>query len=461
MPQRPDVPISARMQDCILRLAIENEDFLRLVRPILGPELLTSRIPAELYQLCVNYYDTFNRSPGDHFHDEVVRFLMQKPEGEHNYYVEYIEKIRSMAKPDIDYVMERINEFVRTREFEQAAIRFAELTAEGELAQAEATMLTALRSGVSRTEIGLDYLHSKSPLRNDPDRWKHLMKTGIKPLDAAIGGFKRKQLLCWMGGYKGKKSWAMCHTGVTALIHGLTVVHVSHEMTMEEVETRYDMMLGSLSSEKEPKIVNATVWDDEKHRFEELELVASGTIHDMKRVNKARARARRFGGKLIIKKYPMGSVNMREVDAYLQHLEMEGIVADVLINDYADIMAPLSDKQELRHQINDNYIYHKKLADERNMLVVTATQIPDSAMRKPRISIRDFAEDRRKAGNVDIALGICQTEEQEEERISTIIVVANRSGPQGAKILVGSVVDMGQMVLWATKVTKKEGKKDG
>ncbi len=449
-----DQPINAHLQDCILRLAIENEDFIKLVRPVLDPSMLTSRIPAELYQLCVSYYDIYQRPPADHFHDETVRLVLQKDENERQYYADYINKIKDMASPDPAYVLGRINDFIKARKFEQAAIKFAELTQQGEFARAENLMTETFRSGIVSTDLGLDYLNNTSlPLREDPDSNKFLMTTGIKPLDRVIGGFKRGQLICWMGGYKGKKSWACCHTGRVALMHGLTVVHVSHEMTTEEIETRYDMMFGGLSSEANPAPLTLTVYEDKK--FKEI-TIQPDSINNWEKVKQARANIKRFGGRLFIKKYPMGLVNMREIESYLHHLEMNGIYADVLINDYADIMAPLDTRKELRHQLNETYIYHKRLADERNMLVITASQVPNSAVRSPHISIKDFAEDRRKAGNVDMALAICQTEEQEEDNIAVIMVVANRSGPQGYRCMVGAVPAIGQLALFAAPIKKEK-----
>ena len=463
MPQdRPDRPLGAHLQDCIVCLSIESEDFLRMVRPVLSPDLLTSRIPAELYTLAIAYFDTFGRPSGDHFHDELVRFLSQRPEAERPHYVDYVKKIRALPSPDVQYILSKINDFVRAREFEQAAIKFAEFTAQGDFTAAENVMHKALRSGIGRFEMGMDYLVGRGlPLRSDPERSKWLMRTGFKPLDKVIGGFKRGQFVCWMGGYKGKKSWACIHTAVAGLKQGLTVVHVSHEMTLEEIETRYDMMLGGMSSERRPKPFDLTVYNEEDKQFEQIR-VEPESVYDWGKVKRVRRRIRRYGGRLLVKKYPMGLVDMREIDRYLQHLEMEGVVADVLINDYADIMAPLDGSKEFRHQINDSYIYHKRLADERNILVVTASQVPDKAVRKARITIKDFAEDRRKAGNVDMALAVCQTDEQEEDNIATIMVVANRSGPQGLKFLVGAVPRIGQFALYsAPPAVKREGKDEG
>lgn len=444
--------IGAHLQDCIVRLAIQSDEFLRIVRPVLPPKLFTSQIPANLFQLCVSYWDTFRKAPGDHFHDEFVRFISQRPESDKKYYIDYVDRIRGFSNPDLSYVLERLNEFIRARRFEEAAVEFAEHTARGDFSQAEQVMYSALKSGIGKFELGLDYLHTKGlPGRSDPERSKFLMRTGFKPLDRVIGGYKRGQFIVWMGGYKGKKSWSLMHTAVTALTHGLTVVHISHEMTTEEIETRYDMMIGGLSSDESLKPLKLMVWNEDAEAFDETTITPK-SVYDWDRVKKARRVMRRFGGRLIVKKYPMGLVNMQEVNRYLQHLEIEGINVDVLINDYADIMAPIDYRKELRHQINETYIYHKRLADERNILVFTATQVPDSAIRKATVTIRDFSEDRRKAGNVDMALALCQTDEQEEDCIATVMIVANRTGVQGYRFLVGAVPQIGQLALWSAPI---------
>jgi len=450
MAQDYDERLGGHLQDCILRLAIESDEFLKLVLPpVMTPKLLGTRIAANIFRVCIDYYKEYRKAPGNNFHTEVVEFILSQKKEEHESYINYIQKIRKLPSPDIDYVVGKISTFVRKRTLEQSAIKFAELISRGDVQEAEALMAKALKSGIPTFEIGLDYLKNELPLRLRGSRQEYLMKTGFgSPIDDSLGGYKRGQFVCIMGSYKGKKSWACVHLGVTALMRGLTVVHISHEMTLEEVEQRYDMAIGSLASIKEPESITVKIFDQDSGTFD-LEDIRPGSTFDKDAVSKARGIMTRFGGRLVIKKYPMGMADMLEVDRYLEYLESFGIVPDVLINDYADIQKPINSRTELRHQLNETYIYHKRLADERNILVITATQVPDAAVKKSNVTIKDFANDRRKAGNVDIALAVCCTDEQEAENESTIVVVANRSGPQGARCNIGTYPQIGQMVLWS------------
>ena len=122
-----------------------------------------------------------------------------------------------------------------------------------------------------------------------------------------------------------------------------------------------------------------------------------------------------------------------EVDRLLSYLERyESFIPDVFVNDYADIMAPSPgmERKDERHILNDLYIRHKRLADERNILVITASQLNAAGGKKRLVDRDNFANDIRKAANVDSAFAICQTEAQERANRGNLMVLLNRTGKQ-------------------------------
>ena len=439
--------LNIHLQDCIIHLAITSSEFLRLIRPALKPNLIGNRYSELALSSCYDYWDRFRDAPKDHFHDEFVARTSSLPESERNMMVEYILKIRAMSKPDIEYVLHRLNEFVRKQSLSQAAIQFAELLEQDDVSEAETLMHEALRSGIDRVNIGLDYLNAKVPLRENKEFSRFLMNTGIKELDRIIKGFKRGQLVVWFGQMKGGKTWALGNLGKTALLHGLNVVHISHEMDEEELENRYDMSLAAAVDEDnlDSKIVEYQRLEDSEY---ETISVNRPSLTQWQNMIKKRGIVKRFGGRLFIKKYPMYSADMMEIDRYLHQLERsEGLSIDVVINDYVDIMKPMNEKEDLRHQINHSYMYHKRIADERQCLVVTASQIPKVAFDKAILGIKDAAEDVRKTANMDLGIFIAQTPQMAQMNTAALYVV-NRAGPAG-HCLVGVVFEMGQFALWS------------
>lgn len=448
-------PITRHLIDSVLYLLISDTDFLGAVRGLIPTEFFGSIWGERIARLCYSYFENFRKAPREHFQDEFSRLLKQVDKDDHEMVIEFATRITSVQEPNKEYIYSRLNDFIRSRELEMTAIDVAKLVQRGQYSEAELRMHKALRSGIERRNIGLDYLRNIDFGARRLSKIEPLVSTGWKVLDRKIGGLHRGRFLVFIGKYKGRKTWAMVNLGRSALLRGLTVVHISHEMGEDEMEIRYDQALGSLIHDpSQTEISDFTEveikrWDSLERRFKS-DFIKRPTIYNANAVTEARRIISRFGGRLIIKKYPMGSASMIEVDRYLRYLEQfEGVVPDVLINDYADIMAPIDSRKDGRDQINDSYIYHKRIADERNILVVTGSQATRDSLNKKKFSMKDFAEDIRKVANSDLSIGICQTDDQEELGISQAVVVFSRNAKNvGAEAYFGSCLELGQMVCW-------------
>lgn len=437
--------VTQHLQDSLVKLAITSTEFLRLTRGVVPPEFFSHAVSANCVRICYDFFDAHKQAPIDHFHDEIARRLPEVPERDRPFYVEYLKKLQTVDSPNLDYVLRRLNDFVRCREFESAAIQFAELVRDGKFDEAQVRMYKALKSGVERENIGCDYFNDFSGIIDRTKGSRVAVSTGIPGLDQKIGGFCRTQLICVLGGYKGKKSWAMQNIAKTGLLWGMKVLYVSHELTRDQIERRMDRMFGSFVDTPEASEIDIVTRDERTGAFERKKEIRP-SVYDVATVKKVRRRVAKFGGRLIIKKYPMGTCSITELERYLDYLErFESFVPDILINDYADIMSFKGRGTDVsRHGLNEIYIGHKTLADERNMVVVTASQGNRDAIRKKRPKQTDVAEDIRKLGNVDMMLGVCQTDEMVQENIGSAWVIVNRDGPMdcGASFLMN--LDIGQ-----------------
>lgn len=429
-----DKVVSQHLQDCFVYLAITSNEFQKLTRQVLLPGFFTSTICENLVQICYEYFDEFGKAPGDHFHDELVKRLPQVKESERSFYVEYLKRLQGIGKPDLDYVIKRASRFIQCRQYEDAAVRFATLVSEGEFDDAQKVMYNALKAGIQKENVGLKYLTDFTSVFKRLEGPQYLVGTGIQHLDRLVRGMKRAQLVCYLGGFKGKKSWALQHLATAGVESGLGVVYLTHELTQDEVEMRLDRMWGSLAV---PGFDCDFVADCEVNVKVRNPRTGEITIEKMKRpsvynvdaVLKVRKRVTRTGGKIVVKKYPMGTCKVSEVNRYLDYLErFEKFIPDIVITDYGDIMAPERDRGEIRHNIDEIYKGLKSLADERNILVATASQGNRDAIRKKRPSQKDVAEDIRKLAHVDMMVGVCQTDDMVGQEVGSMWVVVNRGG---------------------------------
>jgi hypothetical protein len=453
-----DSVVSQAIQDSFCYLAITDTKFLQAARRSVKPQYFSSQITEDIIQICYAYFDQFNVAPNQHFNDELVRFVQDKDEEKKQLYVNYLKKLLTIEKPNVAYITSRINHFVKARLFEKASIQFIELAKQGRYEEGEQLMTAAIRSGMVKEDIGLNYLKSTIPsyYESESGNNEFLMGTGFTTLDRWLPrGLRRTDFLLVEGGYKGKKSWSCIHFGKEALIHGLKVLHITHELSMEETEMRYDRQLGGLVSyNKEPVTVERI---DNEGNVIGKDQIKPSSVFELDKVLQAKKTCARFGGELIIKKYPMGYCTMDEIIRYLDYLEAyEGFIPDVILNDYIEKMK--LPKMERRDAINEYYMMSKGIADERKLLMITVSQVTRDALQKRTLGQKDAAEDIRKIGNADLVLGISQTKAQSVENRMQCVIMANRHGQQDFGCVFATNLDLGQLVVkdWPMKF-KVEG----
>ncbi len=438
--------LNQHLQDSFLRLALTDTEFLKLTIGRMKPKFFTSYLTENIAQLCYDYYAQFQEAPNQHFKDQLSRFLEDKPDDEVEEYRRYLKKLEELHEPNKAFILSRVHEFVRVREREIALVRASELLVrENDLEGADNVLYAALQSGIPEEDAGLDYLRDYSNITNR-ERETYLVPTGISALDRLIGGYNRGQLLVTLGGYKAGKTFFLSHLAKTGLHHGLNILHISNEVSQRVQELRYDMMFSIRGSKRIGQEVGYYKWNSSKGIQYHTSKIRS--VYQTDVAIKARKRMQRFGGRLRIKKYPMGQCSPPEVERFLNYLEaFEDFTPDILLIDYLDIMDLSGFGKELRHQLNGAYIWAKGLADRRNILVATVSQVTRSALKKRYISQRDVAEDARKCGNADIMLAIGRGDNEVRNNLAGINVIANREGQQDVSCTISLCYDLGQFCI--------------
>ncbi len=439
-----DNVLSQHLQDCFLKLCIHDYKFLRNVRQNVKLEHFSSDLTRKLVSICYDFLDNFNTAPDKHFENLIEDYVVKKAKDDAPLIVKYYDKIVALSNVNTEYVVSKVSEFVKARTFEVASFDFIDMIKSGKLEDARTLMLEALNSGIKSYEKGTEYLEKTVPDYNEKDTI--LMPTGVEELDMLIRGYKRKQLLCFLGNKKGKKSWKLQYLAKTAMIHRLNVVYITHELSESEVERRLDMSFGSLTDLQVPSPVTFSTFDKAGNLLNK-EIIERETTRNKYAVRDLRQKLKGKLGRLFIKKFPMGKCTISDIESYLDYLEVyENFIPDVLINDYIDIMR-LPHGNELRNRISEAYIHHKRIADERNILVATVSQTNRAGERKGKLSIKELAEDVQKAAHVDLLIGLVETETEAIDNIMRIWVIANRSGPMDCGAHIHHNLTVGQLVL--------------
>lgn len=128
--------------------------------------------------------------------------------------------------------------------------------------------------------------------------------------------------------------------------------------------------------------------------------------------------------------YPAYSANLRTVVQALDLLEYtEGFIPDIILIDYADILAPEDSRVTGRDAIDLTWKALKNLAATRNCVVATASQAGRRALNARTVDTTDISEDIRKLAHVDAMIGLNQTPVERDAGIMRLTCIAHRWMP--------------------------------
>jgi replicative DNA helicase len=134
-----------------------------------------------------------------------------------------------------------------------------------------------------------------------------------------------------------------------------------------------------------------------------------------------------YGDNLRVISYPAFSANLSEIRTAIDNLEYnEGFVPDVIVIDYADILAPEDSRLLGRERSDETWKMLKHMADSRHCLVVSASQSNRQSFDKKNVTQTDISEDIRKVAHVDMMLALNQTPEEKDAGVVRVSVIAGR-----------------------------------
>lgn len=122
--------------------------------------------------------------------------------------------------------------------------------------------------------------------------------------------------------------------------------------------------------------------------------------------------------------YPNNSINLNGIKALLETSIRDGWSPDVIVIDYADLIAPMPGYTESRDQINATWKGLRALSQSLHCCVVTATQAKATSYKAETMDMSDFSEDKRKMAHVTAMFGINQTSPEKKmglQRLNPIV----------------------------------------
>lgn len=182
-----------------------------------------------------------------------------------------------------------------------------------------------------------------------------------------------------------------------------------------------------------PKQFRGAVWYKKRSRVDPLTWRGANKQMDKQK--------RRMGNKKFkLSTHPNSTINVRGIINQLDIWErFEGFIPDVIIIDYADILAPEDHAKDFRHQVNETWKALRALSQTRKCCIITATQADANSYGKRSQNLKNFTEDKRKYAHATAFYALNQTPEEKERGVmrfgSLLVREDDFSSLKEAKIL--------------------------
>jgi len=482
----------------IATAGIVSTEFCREVYRMYKPEYIQSEYVRTVLSWVLDYYERYHHAPGKQIQDI---FNSEKEElGEENkdivasFLSRISEEYEQQGSFNYQYVLDQAQEYFRKQSLYLLFERGLGLIASGKVDIAENQVVNY---GKISNIVG----NWVDPL--DPKRVKEVLSREKESLlslpgraGELIGDLERTWFVSFMGPMKRGKSYWLQEIAIQALFSGLKVLFVSLEMSLEMMEERIYRRIAGIPSHKNRilfPILDCLENQDgsckRKNRISDSNILTkdgdvldsfdSGVSHTVCAVcrnekyfkpsvwwiqsdefdvskskklieEKISRFTKVFKRKMRLVSYPAFTASVDDLERELDNLEyMEGVVPDVIVVDYADILSPSSRGLSERGVIDDIWKNLKKLAAIKHCVVFTASQSNRSSISKKNLSEVDTAEDIRKIAHVDVMIGINQTPQEKIKGICRLGLVAHRHKffNQEKQVLVFQQLEVGHPLL--------------
>lgn len=126
--------------------------------------------------------------------------------------------------------------------------------------------------------------------------------------------------------------------------------------------------------------------------------------------------------------YPNDTLTVSMIEAQLAQWAKDGYTPDVIVVDYADILAAESYKEEKRIQVDKVWKALRRLAQNRKALVATATQANAESYDMRSLKLKNFSESKTKYAHVTAVFALNQLADEKRQGIMRLAVILGREG---------------------------------
>lgn len=404
-----------------------------------GHDFFRSEWSRQVAEWAIEYFQKYNEPIGRQIVEKFNRWAEQAEPAQ----IKLMERFLSFMsdefdqvdqKKSSDFVLDLANEHflkVRARNLME---KLEEALDINETEQVKEAIKEFQFPGVGRSEP-IDFLMT-------PEAIAEILEENTRPPLVQYAGdlgrffgqdLSRTSFFAYIAPEKRGKTWFLIDMAVNALRSGNRVLFVTvGDMSPKQIQNRILQRIAGLpirpTTLRYPKRIifegNDPTVDFETRSYEDT--YSMQTIFQKSQKFRKRYLENRISPLKIIDGQA-GVFNFDDLTAAVNHLVNRDWIPDVIIIDYADVMAVDGNANEFRHGTNKLWALLRGLSQSLDCLVVTATQADASSYGTTYLTRKNFTDDKRKLAHVTGMVGLNQTHEEKRQGIYRLNWVVRRN----------------------------------
>lgn len=408
-------------QTKIAALSLRDANFLERTEGLIKPDYFENTPQAILVNIGQQYFAKYKRSP------DIVTLMSLVKEAITGKVIrkDMVDDVKVVIKTllthdisDREYVVDKVSTFARHQALERAVLDGSSYISKGEFEKFGEAVRKAMEVGAANDNVEYDYfaeIESRTNVRLE--KLAGIIKptgvsTGVPALDDRLyqKGWGKKELSILMGGAKAGKSTALLNFCRNGLLLGHNVLYVTLELSREIATDRLD----------------AAFADFEMKALKEK-------VHDIKeKLLELKKRCGRFQ----MHEFPSGTMRPSDLKRLITRYKAKGIVFDLLVVDYLDIMQPEYRYNDEIANSKSIWVDVRAIAQTEDIAILSATQTNRDGFKASVAKAEHVAEDFNKIRTADLVISINSTDEERARGEARLYFAASRNQEGGISMFI-------------------------
>ncbi len=436
-------------RDIVYQLIVSDK-FCREIVPIINPKMLEVVYVRTIVIWIKDYFQKFKESPKKNiiklYRSHIDELRDEDLQNNILTFIERLDKDYDKIKvTNEDFAIQNAIKYLRMRSLKNFSEDIDSYIESGDIEKAE-NCVTKYRKVEAASGEDVSLLDDFDIVTEAFTEEQDLLFRYPGDFGQLMGDVNREDFIAFLAPMKAGKTFSLIDVGIESLKNNLKVAMFSLEMSrVNMIKRTWKALSGQVTKDMEIKIPYF-VEDGEKWRIETktIEKKASSILEVQKKQKSLKRLFR--GGSFRIYAEPAYSLTVESLENKLDDLAYEGFYPDVVIIDYADIMAP-SEKGEYRQQIDGIWKRLRALAQKRKCAVFTASQTNRGAISR-EVEAEDVAEDVRKIAHVTSMVAISKTKYCKQNKLAIFSQMAIREGePEMRKVVATQNLALGRPII--------------